>query len=330
MIDRKNVLTDIRENASNYKNVALPLTLAQDKPFSEWNEEKFKQEFSTKFDIPIEHIEIVSVRAGSCIIDLKIKTHATDKYIPIEAIADKISNEKAKKALVEFCIFAIEFGEPKDDFSRNKQRVIMNPKWNKIYGPGHTNWNGALNDGKSRGNEPYYCPIGWKRFAIQFSETAYDFTNVYDNWPIAYHGTKFDFSMMITLTGLMCFPGRYGCGVYMSPSIKYVAHPRYSKAIKLDLSKAKSQSWSQEHINEFKKYDGKYIQCAFALRVKPGTFTKNMDTMGLKKDPYDGIPRKDIIWCVNGAEKEVIGTDKILIYGIMIKASDTQPTGHVY
>eukprot|EP01084_Bolivina_argentea_P050916 93661_1 len=76
IIDTHNTLNDVIQNSANYKNVALPLTLAQDKDFSTWNEQLFKQEFSNKFNIPIECIEIVSVKAGSIIIDLKLKTHA--------------------------------------------------------------------------------------------------------------------------------------------------------------------------------------------------------------------------------------------------------------
>ena len=205
----------------------------------------------------------------------------------------------------------------------------MNPQWNREYGPGYTNWDGPLNDGKSRGGEPYYCPKGWKRFAIQFSETAYDFTNVYDNWPIAYHGTKFDFSMMIALSGLKAFPGAHGTGVYISPSIKYVSHPRYCKPIKLNLSKAKSNSWSQEYINEFSKYDGKWIQCAFMCRIKPGSFIKRRETMGLGENgTFDNIDKKEIEWIVLDEYGKVVGTDRILIYGIMIRASDTEQTGY--
>ena len=49
-------------------------------------------------------------------------------------------------------------------------------------------------------------------------------------------------SLTITLSDLRASGGpRHQCvhgeGVYLSPSIKYVAHPRYAQAIKLDLNK---------------------------------------------------------------------------------------------
>eukprot|EP00486_Rosalina_sp_Unknown_P013232 CAMPEP_0201591894 /NCGR_PEP_ID=MMETSP0190_2-20130828/189932_1 /ASSEMBLY_ACC=CAM_ASM_000263 /TAXON_ID=37353 /ORGANISM="Rosalina sp." /LENGTH=194 /DNA_ID=CAMNT_0048050405 /DNA_START=1310 /DNA_END=1892 /DNA_ORIENTATION=- len=189
--------------------------------------------------------------------------------MPIQTIADKISNEKAKKELVEFGIFAMEFGLPEEGYKPTRPRIVMNPQFNREYGPGytdwdgpledgksrggepifvqkdgkdmrncqygpgHTNWSGALNDGKSRGGEPYFCPKGWKRYALDISDAAYNFDSKYDDWPIAYHGAQYDFAGMITMTGLRCSKdgggtGCHGAGVYLSPSIKYVSHPRYT------------------------------------------------------------------------------------------------------
>eukprot|EP01083_Nonionella_stella_P079288 217423_1 len=161
---------------------------------------------------------------------MKLETHKGGEklLISIECIAERISTEKAKKSLVEFGIFAMEFGKVTAGDAPLKQRVIMNPRWNREYGSGHTHWEGPNpNDGKSRGNEPYFCPSGWKRFSVQFTTTPFDFDNVYDYWPVAYHGTKFDYCMAITLKGLMASNkcAVWGSGVYLSPSIKYVSHP---------------------------------------------------------------------------------------------------------
>jgi len=336
VVDADDTLRKIKNNASNYRNVALPVTLAVDKDFSSWDEGAFKRDFARRFSIPEECIEVVSVRAGSVIIDTKLHTHTSGNklVIPIECIAENISTDAAKKALVEFGIFAMEFGEPVAGFDCLKQRVIMNPQWNRVYGQGHTHWTGPLNDGKSRGGEPYYCPNGWQRFAVQFEETAYDFANVYDQWPIAYHGTKFNVHMMITLSGLKASGGGgghavHGEGVYLSPSIKYVSHPRYCEPYKMDLSKAQQASWTAQQLDLFSKYNGKWIQCAFACRVKPGCFRKCRQTMQLGNDgTFDNIDKRTIEWIIPGKQGELIGPDKILIYGFMIKASDSKPTGY--
>ena len=141
IIDTKNTLTDIRENASNYRNVALPMTLAMDKDFSTWNEQQFKRDFANKFNVPIECIEVVSVKAGSIIADVQIHTHWRDQYgkgrsMSIDLIADKVDPVSAKKEFAEFAVFAVEFMPPKAGFDCLKQKVIMNPKWNRAYGDG--------------------------------------------------------------------------------------------------------------------------------------------------------------------------------------------------
>ena len=134
---------------------------------------------------------------------------------------------------------------------------------------------------------------------------------------------------MITLSGLKCFPGAHGCGVYLSPAIKYCSHPRYCKPVYLDLSKAKQESWTQEYMNEFKKYDKKWIQCAFMCRVKPGSYIKRCETMGLGDNgEMGGISKKEIEWIVLGNHRSIIGPEKILIYGIMIRARDTKQTNY--
>lgn len=329
VIDPGNTLAEIKQNGHKYRNVSLPMTLAMDRDFKLWNEQEFKQEFSRKFNIPVSHIEIVSVREGSTLIDMKINTDshdAHDKHLSIECIHDAISGKAAEKAFSEFKIFALEFGAVDTTFAATQQRVIMNPDWNREYGPGHTHWQGALNDGKSRGGAPYYCPNGWKRFSVQFAETAYDFANVYDNWPIAYHGTKFDFSLMISFSGLKATGGNHGNGVYLSPSIEYSAHPRYAKPVKLDLNKSK-QSWTKQQQDLFAKYHGKYVQVVFACRVKPGSYIVGRETMSMTP-PVQIDPNFDnstLEWLVQEPHGNIVGSDRIIIYGIMIRASDSYP-----
>ena len=222
----------------------------------------------------------------------------------------------------------MEFDLPEPGFCKMQNRIIMNPRWNKVYGKGNVYWEGANDDGKSRGGEPYYCPVGWKRFSVQFKETAYDFDGKYDNWPIAYHGTGFDCHMLIALTGLMCTDNGkgHGPGVYLSPSIKYVGHPRYAKPKYFTIQNAKRAGWGGGQIDEFRKYDKKWIQCAFAVRVKPSAFRKHRQTMGLgNSGKFDNIPKSEIEWVVHGKVGDIVEDDRIIIYGFMIKVSDSEP-----
>ena len=131
--------------------------------------------------------------------------------------------------------------------------------------------------------------------------------------------------MMITLSGLKAFGGVHGTAVYVSPSIKYVSHPRYCKPYKMDLSKVQHASWTAQQLDLFSKYNGKWIQCAFVCRIKPGCYHKRHETT---TGCNDNIDKGTIEWIIPGDQGEVIGSEKILIYGFMIKASDSEPTGY--
>ena len=78
----------------------------------------------------------------------------------------------------------------------------------------------------------------------------------------------------------------------------------------MDSRKAKEADWSDEQINEFKKYDGRYIQCVFMCRVTPGSYRKCRETMGLGIDgKFDNIDKREIEWVVD--EKLVISLEMI-------------------
>ena len=94
------------------------------------------------------------------------------------------------------------------------------------------------------------------------------------------------------------------------------------------MSHANTSGWTQEQIDEFKKYDGKWIQVAFACRVKPGSYTKHPETDTTPRkdlDVFDGIKKSEMEWLVPGEGGSIIGEDKIMIYGIMIRVSDKKP-----
>jgi hypothetical protein len=99
---------------------------------------------------------------------------------------------------------------------------------------------GALeDDGKgSRGEIPYFCPSGWKRYALKTTKDDDEFTRKYGDWCILYHGTAQKFASNILQTGFKTSmpSGRNRCylengekGVYFSNSIIYCGHPRYAK-----------------------------------------------------------------------------------------------------
>ena len=108
----------------------------------------------------------------------------------------------------------------------------MNPRGNKSYGVGGTNWQGDLVDGRNRGGLPYYCPEGWQRFSLNVCRDD-EFDWWFDGWGYLYHGTKGKHVGSILTAGLrgsegLCFCGKDESAVYFSPSIEYSGHPRYA------------------------------------------------------------------------------------------------------
>ena len=110
------------------------------------------------------------------------------QQITLGAIAGELSEKEVCKSLAEFSIFFVEFGKPTGEFEPLKQKIIMNPQFNRIYEKGKIYWEGSLNKDKS---EPYYCPVGWVKYACYIANSAAEFDEKYKNWPVAYHGTSF-------------------------------------------------------------------------------------------------------------------------------------------
>ena len=52
------------------------------------------------------------------------------------------------------------------DTSDKENHEYLNQKFDREYGPKDVTWFGDLKDGKNRGGHPYYCPLGWKKYAL--------------------------------------------------------------------------------------------------------------------------------------------------------------------
>jgi hypothetical protein len=198
-------------------------------------------------------------------------------------------------------------------------------------------WEGPINDRNSRGGEPYFCPNGWSKLGVRFEETASDFNNVYANWPIAYHATKFDYSMLSVFPGLKAAnagirkTAMYGSGVYLSPSVDYITDGRRAPAVQLRMSDIDEETRARLRLSPevfafLSANDAKWIQVAYQLKVKPRSFSKHPITGAFHRPFAD--PRFDnsqIEWLVDAPAGTMLGPDKLLVYGIMYKISDTPP-----
>jgi hypothetical protein len=226
-------------------------------------------------------------------------------------------------AVAEFQAVEWEFNLAKDAIAEVRSYLegdqagvdlMMDPAWDKTYGPGATHWDGALNDGCDRGREPYYCPKGWKRFGVRVP----DFNDRLTGTAIVYHGTQSINTLAMLKRGFRGARGCYDGGdtvSYYSPSIIYASHGRYAKVWK-------------------RKSDGKYLQMVFQCRVKPSAVSvKGKETLragGNRVDPNYPADNSDLEWVVPATVvgddgRKYVDSNHVAIYGIMVRALDTHP-----
>ncbi|CAF4929063.1 unnamed protein product, partial [Rotaria sp. Silwood1] len=199
-----------------------------------------------------------------------------------------------------------------------RDEISLHPQWNRIYDEGHSYWNGALQDNRDRGNHAYFCPIGWKRHSLHVTD---NFDGKFKGWCVCYHGTKFAYGLSILLSGLKSANAiEHGSGIYVSPSIIYVAHPRYSEIKRIESS-------DQEKF--FKK--GQYIQFVLQCRVHPDSIkTIAHETLDASKTTIDSNINNDVIeWVIGIKNNDIIDFNdpnaSIICSGLMIRVTDDHP-----
>ena len=256
-----------------------------DKNIKTFDKKDFIENFSKITGIPAYAMKIVVVEEGSTIVKLEILAfEKNNQKYTVRALAENITEKEACKRLVDFSVYLVEFGKPDENFKPKHCEIIMNPKFNREYGPQKINWSGTLNQDKV---EPYYGPSGWKKFTCKVADSAEEFDEKYKSWPVAYHGTNYKLTMMISYSRLRSgyhTPGKgvmvFGDGVYFTPSIIYASHPRYANPKKLT--------------------NGKWGQMVLNFRLRPGSYDKHQETLGVgnkyKIDPnYDN---SEVEWLV--------------------------------
>ena len=202
-----------------------------------------------------------------------------------------------------------------DDFHH-----AMRPEYNRIYSEGCIDREPGFEPNYfpgsiDHGGEPYYCPNGWRRFAVDVGMNGEEFEKAYDDWHVAYHGTDIQNAHKILSGGLRAnhdlnFIQSHEAAVYISPSIEYSGHPRYAK---------------------LRNKNDKYFQMVLMLRVRPTLlFQKHYGTVGSSnpKNPRidPNFSNEELEWVVKWPPGEMIGTtDGILVYGLMFRVTETNP-----
>lgn len=119
---------------------------------------------------------------------------------------------------------------------------VTRVRWNKNYNRGyctkncnkhnttkvHTYWAGRLPSSPEQ--FPYYVPSNWYRLSLEVSYTA--LPDWGPNWHTLYHGTHPQNIHKILENGFLVRKCQHGFpALYLSPSIHYSSHPRYSRVV---------------------------------------------------------------------------------------------------
>eukprot|EP01083_Nonionella_stella_P013990 39353_1 len=207
-----------------------------------------------------------------------------------------------------------------DEVDRTVYNTVMNPRWDREYGQGQgkTNWKGPLNDGRDRGDYPYFCPSGWKRYAIRVPE----FDSKTAGWSVCYHGMNNEHAAGVLSHGIIGSRGvgsRGGKTSYFSPSIEYSAHPRYAQPLKM-------------------KNSNKFIQTVFQCRIntKASIFQTQSETLRVRdkcvidpnfthhslKEEHKRNKIMEFLLHNNGYDES--GEPQYYCYGIMMRICDSK------
>ncbi|CAF3536292.1 unnamed protein product [Rotaria socialis] len=280
----------------------------------------FLAQFCRKINIPVVDLQVQQIQIGSCIVITEIwnKFKSSDKKVRVKMICKSLTQKLLQKLglMKIFFIFMGTIESLKRQFSRTEIR--LNPEYDRIYAPGHTFWEGANNDRKDRGNQPYYCPVGWKRFSLYVTDNFY---GKFKGWCICYHGTKFAYGLSILLSGLK--PATriaHGAGVYATPSVKYACHPRYAEVRLIE----------EQHRSKIFK-SGSYMQYVLECRVHPDNIEKiGKETLNARSTAIDpNISNESIEWVINHQNKNIVDFNdpksSIVCTGILMRVTDNHP-----
>lgn len=291
-----------------------------DEDFDRFELQEFMKKFRDAFHLNTDDFTVKEIQKGSVILTVDVFSNSTPSgkknglKLICQSCTDNLQNELGKMKTF-FMFMGPE--EALRKMQMHQAEIKLNPRFNRIYASGHNFWEGPLMDGKDRGNSPYYCPVGWKRWSFYVTD---NFDTKFSGWCIGYHGTKFEYGLSILLNGLK--PARaaeLGPGVYATPSIIYACHPRYAE-IKVIPAGAR----------KFFK-TGQYVQFVLECRVNPSDINRiGCETLHAKNFRIDPNIRNEAMeWVVNHHNKRILDFNDpdspIVCTGLMIRVTDDHP-----
>lgn len=313
---------EILNNNSQIECLSFKFVIDED--YDEFNLETFLNKTCSLLNIDRNDIHVRKIQKGSVILYFdrivkKISNVATEIKLQVRSIYDTLT-DRMKKELGKLKVFFMFMGDIKTcaDKSKLRYEIKLYPEYNKTYGIDRTYWTGALNDGRDRGDSPYYCPLGWSRYSFYVCE---NFDQKFKGWCICYHGTKFHCGLSILLSGLKpATDTAHGGGIYTSPSIIYACHPRYSEVKKIEIPES----------NGFFK-NGHYVQFVLQCRVHPrNRKLVGSETLKIGDTVIDpNISNNIIEWVIDTKGKDVIDFNdpdaSIICTSLLIRVTDSHP-----
>ncbi|UJR16626.1 hypothetical protein I4U23_003526 [Adineta vaga] len=297
------------------------LKLAIDVDCHQLELEVFFNQFCKKIGLPRDYLTLKRVQKGSAILEAEIADKSEPKSFKAKIkVICRSFTEKLRQELAKIKIFFLYMGsvESLGKVQKFRSEIKLNPKYNRIYVKGHNYWEGPTPDHLDRGGNPYFCPVGWKRWSFYVTKNFYE---RFKGWSICYHGTKFSYGLAILLSGLKpAKNAEHGQGIYTTSSINYACHPRYAE-VKLIESSTNSTFFK----------NGKYVQFVLECRVHPDNIIiKERETLDASKTIIDKNISNDVIeWLINNQGKDIVDFNdpnaSIVCTGIMVRVTDNHP-----
>ncbi len=306
--------------SNDIESTSASLVSVIDKDYNDFDVKIFLNYISNILNISDISINKIQTGCVKVIFNIFKGVASAVRKVKIKAVYDSIT-DTVLQALGKLKVLFMFMGDIKALSEKQKLRndIKLYPEWNRIYDISHLYWMGALNDGRDRGNQPYYCPIGWQRYSFHLTDRFYE---KFKGWCVCYHGTKFAYGLSILLSGLT--PAKaadHGAGIYATPSITYAAHPRYSEVREIEST----------HEKSFFK-GGRYVQFLLQCRVHPDNIKKiGRETLAVDNkaiiDP--NISNDAIEWLIDAKDKQLMdfndSNSTIVCTGLMVRVTDRHP-----
>lgn len=210
-------------SSDNLKRVIQLLSLSSERNGSLWSPPP--QSISLK-DLFLENLEHLSA--------LRVRVILVGESGADAPVRRKNAKEKAPSATVDLSNIGLS------DLKRGN-RAESNCIYSRDGSRTSPGFKRVADFSKAVGGEKYHAPLGWHRWGLDLGLNSKEFEQKYKDWPVAFHGTKHSVVNAILERGLRmstdaktsCYLedlGWDGC-VYVSPSIVYVAHPRYAEPV---------------------------------------------------------------------------------------------------